>query len=60
MGPGSCANFIIRDVTLGKTQDRSNYKLGFPVSIETVFSRLDLSPLSSLHNAKFDPAFASK
>jgi len=57
---GSCANFIIRDVTLDKTQDRSNDKLGWPVSIETVFSRRDLAPLSSLHKAKFDPAFASK
>ena len=31
---GSCANFIIRDVTLDKTQDRSNDKLGLPVSIQ--------------------------
>ena len=57
---GSCANFIIRDVTLDKTQDRSNDKLGLPVSIDPVSSRLDLGPLSSLHKAKFDPAFKSK
>ena len=57
---GSCANFIIRDVTLDKTQDSSNDKLGLPVSIDPVSSRLDLGPLSSLHKAKFDPVFTSK